>query len=60
MCSYKLVTVTFDMWGLQSRVEHFVHKVSIIHIVLEVIPYSKSEELFEHLPPNNLTVECLK
>lgn len=27
MCSYKLVTVKFEVWGLQSRVEQFVHKV---------------------------------
>ncbi|XP_029432016.1 cytoplasmic phosphatidylinositol transfer protein 1-like isoform X2 [Rhinatrema bivittatum] len=27
MCSYKLVTVKFDVWGLQTRVEQFVHKV---------------------------------
>lgn len=26
MCSYKLVTVSFEVWGLQSRVESFVHK----------------------------------
>uniref|UniRef100_UPI00358F58BA cytoplasmic phosphatidylinositol transfer protein 1 n=1 Tax=Myxine glutinosa TaxID=7769 RepID=UPI00358F58BA len=26
MCSYKLVTVKFDVWGLQGRVEQFVHK----------------------------------
>lgn len=28
MCSYKLVTVKFEVWGLQTRVEQFVHKVS--------------------------------
>ncbi|XP_028843493.1 cytoplasmic phosphatidylinositol transfer protein 1-like isoform X1 [Denticeps clupeoides] len=27
MCSYKLVRVQFDVWGLQGRVEQFVHKV---------------------------------
>ncbi|KAG8230163.1 hypothetical protein J437_LFUL010414 [Ladona fulva] len=26
MCSYKLVSVSFEVWGLQSRVEDFVHK----------------------------------
>ncbi|KAM8798424.1 cytoplasmic phosphatidylinositol transfer protein 1-like isoform 2-T2 [Eudromia elegans] len=26
MCSYKLVSVKFEVWGLQSRVEQFVHK----------------------------------
>lgn len=25
MCSYKLVLVQFNFWGLQSKVEHFVH-----------------------------------
>ena len=28
MCSYKLVSVSFDVWALASRVESFVHKVS--------------------------------
>nr|XP_023998355.1 phosphatidylinositol transfer protein alpha isoform-like [Salvelinus alpinus] len=27
MCAYKLVTVKFEVWGLQTRVEQFVHKV---------------------------------
>ncbi|XP_019215561.1 cytoplasmic phosphatidylinositol transfer protein 1-like [Oreochromis niloticus] len=27
MCSYKLLTVKFEVWGLQTRVEQFVHKV---------------------------------
>ncbi|XP_053550087.1 cytoplasmic phosphatidylinositol transfer protein 1 [Bombina bombina] len=27
MCSYKLVIVKFEVWGLQTRVEQFVHKV---------------------------------
>ncbi|XP_036400055.1 cytoplasmic phosphatidylinositol transfer protein 1-like isoform X1 [Megalops cyprinoides] len=27
MCSYKLVGVKFEVWGLQTRVEQFVHKV---------------------------------
>ncbi|KAK5926751.1 hypothetical protein CgunFtcFv8_022298 [Champsocephalus gunnari] len=27
MCSYKLVTVKFEVWGLQTRVEQYVHKV---------------------------------
>ncbi|KAJ6659749.1 hypothetical protein lerEdw1_018464 [Lerista edwardsae] len=27
MCSYKLVMVKFEVWGLQTRVEQFVHKV---------------------------------
>ncbi|XP_053220126.1 cytoplasmic phosphatidylinositol transfer protein 1-like [Podarcis raffonei] len=26
MCSYKLVTVKFEVWGLQTRVEQFAHK----------------------------------
>ncbi|XP_076139319.1 phosphatidylinositol transfer protein beta isoform-like [Alosa pseudoharengus] len=26
MCAYKLVTVKFKWWGLQSKVEHFIHK----------------------------------
>ncbi|EDO47918.1 predicted protein, partial [Nematostella vectensis] len=27
MCSYKLVNVSFDVWGLSQRVEAYVHKV---------------------------------
>ena len=28
MCSYKVVKVSFEVWGLQTRVEEGVHKVS--------------------------------
>lgn len=34
MCSYKLVTVKFEVWGLQSRVEQFVHKVWLMSLAL--------------------------
>ena len=27
MCSYKLVTVSFEVWGLQTRVEDYVQRV---------------------------------
>lgn len=33
MCSYKLVTVKFEVWGLQTRVEQFVHKVRTKYII---------------------------
>ncbi|XP_043603139.1 cytoplasmic phosphatidylinositol transfer protein 1 isoform X2 [Bombus pyrosoma] len=26
MCSYKLVQVSFEMWGMQTRVEDFIHR----------------------------------
>ncbi|KAK6483386.1 phosphatidylinositol transfer protein beta isoform [Huso huso] len=26
MCAYKLVTVKFKWWGLQNKIEHFIHK----------------------------------
>jgi hypothetical protein len=26
MCAYKLVTVKFKWWGLQNKVENFIHK----------------------------------
>ena len=29
MCSYKLCRVEFRYWGLQSRVENFVHSTAI-------------------------------
>lgn len=35
MCSYKLVTVKFEVWGLQSRVEQFVHKVGILKFLCD-------------------------
>lgn len=28
MCAYKLVTVKFRWWGLQTKVENFIHKVA--------------------------------
>jgi len=28
MCCYKLVTVEFKWWGLQNKVEKFIHRVS--------------------------------
>lgn len=28
MCAYKLVTVKFKWWGLQNKVENFIHKVN--------------------------------
>jgi uncharacterized protein YbdZ (MbtH family) len=27
MCSYKLVKITFEVWGLQTKVEDYAHKV---------------------------------
>ncbi len=33
MCSYKLVSVSFEVWGLQTRVEDYVHR-SIREILL--------------------------
>jgi len=29
MCAYKLVTVKFKWWGLQNRIESFLHKVRV-------------------------------
>ena len=28
MCSYKLVRVKFEVWGMQTRVEAYTHSVS--------------------------------
>lgn len=39
MCSYKLVTVKFEVWGLQTRVEQFVHKVSDQLYLTACAPY---------------------
>lgn len=27
MCAYKLVTVKFKWWGMQTKMENFIHKV---------------------------------
>jgi len=32
MCCYKLVTVEFKWWGLQTRIEKFIHKVGILSL----------------------------
>lgn len=29
MCAYKLVTIKFKWWGLQSKVENFIQKVNL-------------------------------
>ena len=34
MCSYKAVKVKFEVWGLQTKVEEFTHRVSISADVL--------------------------
>lgn len=39
MCAYKLVTVKFRWWGLQTKVENFIHKV-------ELWQYSKPHSSF--------------
>jgi hypothetical protein len=30
MCAYKLVTVNFNYWGLQTKVEQLLHEVNIL------------------------------
>lgn len=32
MCSYKLVHASFEVWGLQTRVEDFIQRVSILSL----------------------------
>lgn len=32
MCAYKLVTVKFRWWGLQTKVENFIHRVKPAHL----------------------------
>lgn len=34
MCSYKLVSVNFSYWGLQSRVESFIHRYALRDLFL--------------------------
>lgn len=33
MCSYKLINASFEVWGMQTRVEDFIHRV--IYIMFE-------------------------
>ena len=41
MCAYKLVTVKFRWWGLQTKVESFIHRVTFIilshHMLAQVL-----------------------
>lgn len=40
MCAYKLVTVKFKWWGLQTKVENFIHRVTyalLSHQMREVL-----------------------
>ena len=45
MCSYKLVRVKFEVWGMQTRVEGFTHSVSMdtesgsTHVSFLVLPF---------------------
>lgn len=34
MCSYKLVHASFEVWGMQTRVEDFIHRVIIFTTIL--------------------------
>lgn len=36
MCSYKLVKASFEVWGLQTRVEDFIHSVSFFTLRLSI------------------------
>lgn len=57
MCAYKLVTVKFKWWGLQNKVENFIHKVSMqdgaFHcvsvFVLGRAVWPSNSDLFPHL-----------
>ena len=40
MCSYKVVKVFFEVWGLQTRVEAGVHRVSNYKLILQSLPLS--------------------
>lgn len=35
MCAYKLVTIEFKWFGFQSKVESFVQKVLLTHLIFE-------------------------
>ena len=37
MCAYKLVTIKFKWWGLQSKVENFIQKVKSVQRVVTYI-----------------------
>jgi hypothetical protein len=46
MCSYKLVRVKFEVFGLQTKVETSVHKVSSIQV----------DTVFDNILSNNFIV----
>lgn len=46
MCSYKVVKASFEVWGLQTRVEEFLHSVSytlrlfFVLMLMKLLSYS--------------------
>ncbi|XP_036730736.1 phosphatidylinositol transfer protein beta isoform isoform X1 [Balaenoptera musculus] len=38
MCAYKLVTIKFKWWGLQSKVENFIQKVKLLPLCNSSLP----------------------
>lgn len=56
MCSYKLVTVKFEVWGLQTRVEQFVHKVS----ETRAVSYPSRKQNLSTILHRNITVTMLE
>jgi len=43
MCAYKLCKVEFRYWGMQTKIEKFIHEVGefIIYIFILPIPFHK-------------------
>lgn len=58
MCSYKLVTVKFEVWGLQTRVEQFIHKVRGRFSHTWTVVCSSSDTAV-HLSPSAWQSSCL-
>ena len=58
MCSYKVVRVKFELWGLQTRVESFTHRVCCVAATHDVqcsdMLYSQDKDVLRSIlrPPS--------
>lgn len=50
MCAYKLVTVKFKWWGLQTKVENLIHEVRLIFFLNIVMIIAQMYDLYVAAP----------
>ena len=46
MCCYKLVTVEFKWWGLQNKVEKFIHRVIVFCMFFHLFSFKNESDDF--------------